>query len=108
MSRLPRKQAITVGDALLEMFRSSRASATHNNHRIFEAWNEASGAGPYTIRRYCRDGVLYVTMTSSVLASQLAMQKGFLLEKMNGILRADSLFIKDEPLSGYVKEIRIK
>ena len=108
MSRLPRKQAITVGDALLEMFRSSRASATHNSHRVFEAWNEASGAGQYTIRRYYRDGVLYITMKSSVLATQLGMQKAFLLEKVNAILRGDSLFIKDEPHAGYVKEIRIK
>jgi len=108
MSRLPRKQAISIGDALLEMFRSSGASATHNTCRIFSAWDEASGAGPYTIRRYFRDGVLYITMKSSVLATQLGMQKGFLTEKINSILQGDELFIKDEGHVGYVKEIRIK
>lgn len=90
------------------MFRSSGAAATHNGRRIFTAWDEASGAGAYTIRRYFRDGVLYVTMKSSVLATQLSMQKEALTEKINAILSDDPLFIREDSHTGFVKELRIK
>jgi hypothetical protein len=35
------------------------------------AWDQASGAAPYTIKRYFRDGKLFITLSSSVLCSQL-------------------------------------
>lgn len=108
MSRIPRKQAITVAEALKEMFRSERLGATLNTRRVFLAWEEASGAGNFTIRRFFRDGVLYVTMSSSVLASQLGMQKAALLEKMNAILADDPLLIHEDEHEQIVKELRIK
>ena len=108
MSRIARKNAVTIAEALKEMFRSSAAGATFNTRRIFAAWDQASGAGAYTIRRYFREGVLYITMNSSVLATQLSMQKGFLVEKINAILADDILFIKEDSRVGLVKELRIK
>lgn len=108
MSRIPRKQAITVAEALKEMFRSERLGATLNTRRVFLAWEEASGAGNFTIRKFFRDGVLYVTMSSSVLASQLGMQKAALLEKMNAILAGDPLLIHEDEHEQIVKELRIK
>lgn len=108
MSRLSPKTAVSIGDALKEMFRSSNAGATHNTQRIFAAWDEASGAAPYTVRRSFRDGILYITMKSSVLATQLSMQKNTIMEKINAILADDPLFIKEQSYSGIVKELRIK
>lgn len=108
MSRMSRKTAVTIGEALKEMFRSSNAGATLNTRRIFVAWNDASGAGNYTIRRFFRDGILYITMSSSVLATQLSMQKESLREKVNAILSDDPLFLKEDASVGLVKEIRIK
>lgn len=108
MSRLPRKQAISVAEALREMFRSERLGATLNTRRVFVAWEEASGAGDFTIRKFFRDGVLYVTLSSSVLASQLSMQKAALLEKMNAILAGDPLLIREDEHEQIVKELRIK
>jgi predicted nucleic acid-binding Zn ribbon protein len=108
MSRIERKQAISIGDALKEMFKRSKASATHNTRRIFMAWDEASGAREFTIKKYFRAGVLYITVKSSVLATQLNMQKTWLLEKINAILSDDPLFIKDDANVGFVNELRIK
>ena len=108
MSRIARKQAITVAEALKEMFRSERLGATLNTRRVFLAWEEASGAGDFTIRKYFRDGVLYVTLNSSVLATQLGMQKASLLEKINAILADDPLMIREGELEQTVKELRIK
>ena len=108
MSRLSPKNALPISEVLREMFRSSGAGATHNSRRIFSAWDEASGAGAYTIRRFYRDGILYITMRSSVLATQLSMQKGVLTEKINAILSDDPLFIREDSHAGFVKELRIK
>lgn len=108
MSRLSPKNALPIADVLREMFRSSGASASHNSRRIFSAWDEASGAAAYTIRRFYRDGILYITMKSSVLATQLSMQKSALTEKINAILSDDPLFIREDSHTGFVKELRIK
>ncbi len=108
MSRLPRKNAVSIAEALQEMFRASNAGATFNTRRIFTAWDQASGASDYTIRRYFRDGVLYITMKSSVMATQLSMQKDALLEKINSILAEDPLFNKLDSCAGTVRELRIR
>ena len=47
-------------------------------------------------------------MKSSVLATQLSMQKEALTEKINAILSDDPLFIREDSHTGFVKELRIK
>ena len=68
----------------------------------------ASGAGRYTVRRYFRDGKLYITVDSSVVRSQLSFQRDVLLEKINALLAQDELFTCDDPRSGCVKELILK
>ena len=58
--------------------------------------------------RFYRDGILYITLNSSVIRGQLNIQRQFLLEKINSILAGDKLFSEDDKLAGYVKEIRLK
>ena len=105
---MERKQAQTVGEALRAYLKAYHLTSGLNTQRVFAAWDQASGAGQYTIRKFYRDGILFVTMSSSVIRSQLNIQKQFLLEKVNTILNGDELFSEDEPLVGYVKEIRIR
>lgn len=108
MSRLPRKQAQSVGDALKDFFRTCRLTPQLNTHRVFEAWNNASGASKYTSRLFFRSGVLYVTTTSSVVRSQLLFQKDALLEKMNMLLEKDDLFDRCDASTGAVTDLKIK
>lgn len=108
MSRIEKRKTVTAGDAIREMLLRTGMSQALNTQRIFEAWDEASGAGEYTQKRFFRDGVLYVTTTSSVICSQLGFQRDTLLEKINSILEQDELFIKDDPKVGYVRELRLK
>lgn len=108
MSRIERKNAITLGEALMMMLKSSRLGAEHNTQRIFEAWDNASGAGRYTVRRFYRDGKLYITLNSSVVRSQLGFQKDALIEKMNVLLAGDDLFIRDNGNAAIVKELILK
>lgn len=106
--RIERKNAQTLEDALMQMLKDARISSGHNTRRIFEAWDGASGAAQYTTRRFFRDGKLYITLSSSVARSQLYMQRNLLIEKMNALLRADSMFIQDDPNVSFVKELILK
>ena len=108
MSRVSRKSAVPLGELIQEYLKSSRLAGGHNTQRIFAAWDAASGAGRYTVRRYFRDGRLYITVDSSVVRSQLSFQRDALLEKINALLAQDELFTCDDPRSGCVKELILK
>ena len=83
-------------------------SASLNTRRIFAAWDEASGAAHYTLRRYFRGGKLYITLNSSMARSQLGFQKDVLVARINDLLRKDELFVKDDPNVKYVEELILK
>ena len=108
MSRVPRKTAVSIEDALKAFLRQSRLSAGLNTQRIFSAWDDASGAGECTVRKFFRDGKLYITVSSSVVRSQLLFQKQDLVDRMNAILREDSLFDTEEKTVGFIKELVLK
>lgn len=108
MSRIERKEAQTVGDALKEFLKAYHLTPGLNTQRIFSAWDDASGASSFTIKRFFRDGKLYITLNSSVVRSQLSFQKKELITKINAILENDALFSKDEPKVGYVNELILK
>lgn len=108
MTRLPRKNAILLGDVLKDFIRVNNLTKGLNTQRVFKAWNEASGASKYTLRRFFRDRKLFITVDSSVVRSQLLFQKEALLEKMNAILREDSLFTAEGSDDVFIKDLSIK
>ena len=108
MSRVSRKSAIPLGELIQEYLKSSRLAGGHNTQRIFAAWDAASGAARYTVRRFFRDGRLYITVDSSVVRSQLSFQRDSLLEKINALLAQDELFTRDGAPEGVVKELILK
>lgn len=97
-----------MGDLIQMVMKQSGAALTHNTHRVYSAWNDASGAANYTLKRFYREGKLYITLNSSVVRNQLYFQKDVLIEKINGILENDELFIKDDPRCSFVKELILK
>ncbi len=105
-NRIARKEAIPLLEAFKQMFAESGARLSHNSQRIFMAWNEVSGAQQYTIKRFFRDGKLYITLSSSVVCSQLSMQKDVLLGK-NAAIAGDELYIGRQN-EGPVKELILK
>lgn len=94
-NRISRKNAIPLVEVLKEMLVEGKAGNTHNSYRIFSAWDKVSGAASYTVKRFFRDGNLYITLSSSVICNQLSMQKDALLKKLNADLAADELYIGD-------------
>ncbi|MCQ2181094.1 MAG: DUF721 domain-containing protein [Bacteroidales bacterium] len=108
MNKVQRKEAVSLGDALTAFLKRSRLASGLNTRRVFAAWDEASGAGGCTLKRFFRDGTLYITTSSSVVCSQLKYRKEALLDRMNDILSADELFVDDGTGPRYVKELKLK
>ena len=107
-SGIHRKEPVAM-DELVQMFiKSMKLSAGLNTHRIFAAWDEASGAAGYTLKRFFRDGKLYITLNSSVVRNHLSFQSAELVDRINLILSRDELFVKDDPRVSFVRELILK
>lgn len=106
--RISRRKPLSMEQAVAGYIRAMRIAAGLNTQRIFEAWDKCSGAGKYTIRRFFRDGRLFITLNSSVVRMQMQYRREDLVRKINEFLESDSLFTKDDPKVGYVKEIILK
>ena len=106
--RIHRKNALSM-DEVVEMYiREMKLVSGLNTQRIYAAWDEVSGVGAFTLRRYFRAGTLYVTLSSSMVRSQLWFQREELLRRMNEVLSQDPLFTVDDGKVGYIKELILK
>ena len=106
-NRIARKNALPLVEVFKQMLAESGAATTHNTNLIFSAWDAVSGAGAYTIKRFYRDGKLYITLSSSVICSQLNMQKDVLVAKINSALAGNELYI-GQAAEGPVKQLILK
>ncbi|MBR6457269.1 MAG: DUF721 domain-containing protein [Bacteroidales bacterium] len=106
--KVQRKTAEGMDSVMIRYVKAMGISASHNSHRIFLAWDEASGAARNTIKRFFRDGTLTITLNSSVVRSVLLMQSDLLIAKINQILDEDELFIKDNPKLKKVEKLVLK
>lgn len=106
--RIQRKEALSIAQAVKLWMKSEHLGATFNTRRIFNAWDAASGASGYTLKRYFRDGTLHITLSSSVVRNQLSFQKDALIEKINRILEQDELFDKENENVSPVRELKLK
>ncbi|MBP5520826.1 MAG: DUF721 domain-containing protein [Bacteroidales bacterium] len=106
--KITRKNALPLGAAIKEYLRSARLTTGLNTRLIFKAWDDVSGAGQFTLKRYFRSGKLYITLNSSVVLSQLSSRKEFLKEMLNDRLSRDELFEQDDQNATWVEEIILK
>lgn len=95
-------------EVVKQYIKSMKLAAGLNTQRIFAAWDACSGAGEFTLKRFFRDGKLYITLSSSVVRNQLHFQKEDLVEKMNRFLSEDTLFTEDNRTVGYIRELILK
>lgn len=106
--RIARKEAVGM-EALMRMYIKSMGLSTEmNRQRIYAAWSKVSGAAAFTLDRYVRGGVLYCTISSSMMRSRLFLGKDKLVEMINEELRHDSLFFQDNKTESFIKSIVLK
>ena len=106
--RIHRKQALSMEELVQQYIKSMKLAAGLNTQRIFEAWDACSGAGPFTLKRFFRDGKLYITLNSSVIRNQLSFQKDALVEKMNAWLAEDKLFTAENRTVNFIRDLILK
>ena len=64
---IPRKEALPMGTLVPMFVRARGLSAELNTQRVFAAWDEVSGIKDFTLRKFYRDGKLFVTISSSMV-----------------------------------------
>ncbi len=106
--RIHRKEAVGMDQLVRQYIKSMKLAAGLNTQRIFAAWDACSGAEKFTLRRFYRDGKLYITLGSSVIRNQLYFQKDALIEKMNAYLSEDELFTEDNRTVSFIRELILK
>ncbi|MBQ6287287.1 MAG: DUF721 domain-containing protein [Bacteroidales bacterium] len=105
---VPRKEALGMDEMVPMFIRALRLESGLNTHRVFAAWDAVSGVKDYTIRKFYRDGKLFITLSSSMVRTHLEFQKPALLTALNAFLEKDDLFSADNDKVGFVKEIILK
>ena len=105
-SRLARKEAVGMDELIRWFVQDMRLSSGLNRQRVFAAWDKVTGAAPYTLSKTFFKGILYCTLSSSVVRSQLSFQRNEIAGAINAALAEDELFTG--PAEGYVKSIILK
>lgn len=90
-AKLSRQKAQPIGNAFAQLVRANHLSTGLILKKVSDAWDEASLAARWTVNRYYRDGVLTVSLSSSMVRSQLMLQIDGIMEKMNDILQNDEI-----------------
>ena len=103
-----RREALTMDQVIEEFIRGAKLSQGLNEQRVYAAWDEVTGAGTFTLERFFRDGTLTVRLASSMVRTHLWMQRYEIVRNINGWLRRDSLFVKEEGKEEYVKELVLR
>ncbi len=93
--RMERKEAIGMDQLIEDYIKEMRLASGIGRIRVFAAWDQASGAGAYTIGKYLKDNVLYCNISSSALRQQLYFQRAEILQNMNEILKEEGISLKN-------------
>lgn len=107
-NRIGRKDAQGMEELIGQYIREMKLASGFNRQRVFEAWDAVSGASRYTIGRFFRDGMLYCTISSSVVRNQLYFQRDVLLQQINEYLDKDGMLVRDRKDGPLVRNLILK
>ena len=88
--------------------RSAKISNGLNAQLVCKAWDECSGAKASTLSKSFHDGVLRVTLGSSVVRTYVSFQKESIIRKINERLANEKLYMQDAPDGQLVKAIVLR
>lgn len=106
MPRLARKEAVGMEELIERFIREMKLSNGLNRQRVYAAWDTVTGAAPYTLSKQFAKGILFVTLSSSVVRNQLFFQRADIARRINETLAGDELFTGEA--AGYVKSVILK
>ncbi len=103
--KIDRREVLPMSSVMKLLIRRRGLSPGMNCQFIFQAWDKVSGAACYTLRKYFKDGVLYVGISSSVVRNQLYFRKNAIVRQINDELAAEPLYDSGK---GFVKNIILR
>ncbi len=106
--KVTRRKYSSVGDLAPLAIRLMGLSSGLNEHKIYKAWDKVSNASNYTVNKFYRNGVLYCTLSSSVVRSALFRKKDLLVDLINSELVRDPMFNQKDKKVGLVKTLILK
>jgi len=108
MERIKRKEPQGMETVMLEYIKEMKLAAGLNTQIIFKAWDDVSGASKYTVKKFFRDGTLYITLGSSMARNSLSYRIPELIRAVNDAALKDPMFVKDDPKSHLVTKLVLK
>ena len=89
---MERKEPSSMEELMPQLLKVMRLSSGMNDNIIMSAWDKVTGAAPYTLSKYVKNGVLYCTISSSVVRNQLFFNRDAIIEEINRVVTSDPLY----------------
>jgi len=88
---MKRTEAQNVGQIIKDLLRKENLDVALDEHRASALWPQIVGDGinRYTIRRYVKDGVMTVHLSSASLANELMLNRASIIQRINEALGRD-------------------
>ena len=103
---VPRKEAVSAASLAPLCVRLLGWEKGLAAQRLSRVWEQVSGAGAFTVKAWLKDdGTYYVTLSSSMVRSQLEFQKAALLKALNEALASDGSALFDPGRGCLVKRL---
>jgi predicted nucleic acid-binding Zn ribbon protein len=85
---MKRTEAKNIGEIINDLLKKENLDVALDEHRASALWPQIVGDGinRYTIRRYVKDGVMTVYMSSAALANELMLNRATLIQRINEAL----------------------
>ena len=85
---MKRTEAKNIGQIINEVLQKEHLDVALDEHRACALWPQIVGDGinRYTIRRYVKDGVMIVHLSSASLANELMLNRASIVQRINEAL----------------------
>ena len=85
---MKRTEAKNIGQIINDLLKQENLDVALDEHRACALWPQIVGDGinRYTIRRYVKDGVMTVHLSSASLANELMLKRDALITRINEAL----------------------
>jgi len=88
---MKRTEVRNVGQIITDVLKRENLDVALDEHRASALWPHIVGDGinRYTIRRYVKDGVMTVYLSSASLANELMLNRAAIIQRINEALGRD-------------------
>ena len=88
---MKRTEAKNIGQIIDDLLKQENLDVALDEHRASALWPEIVGSGihRYTVRRFVKDGVMTVYLSSASLANELMLSRDSLIQRINEALGRD-------------------